>query len=693
MNAEMNRIVQQIIDGLVASGEEIGLQVAAYVDGELAVDCWAGLADQATGRVVDGDTLFQSFSSAKGITSTCLHLLADRGLVDYDTPVARYWPEFAANGKGGITLRHVLTHTAGVPQLPPRATPEMALDWEAMCAAIAALTPLWPPGAVTYYHAATFGWLVGEVVRRADGRPIGQVCREELCEPLGACDIYLALPEEAESRVATLVDETLAAGSTPPRNPDPLASQVLPRDMMRAEVWNRPVVRRACVPANGTMSARGLARHYAMLAGHGELEGVRLLSRERVDIIRTLQTDAVDQLLGGPSRRALGYSLGGAAEAGGNILYGRSGGEFGYAGHGWSVGFADPERGLAFGLTKNYLRVTQPLAQTAAYRGPPGDKDRRATQRRPMRWGLDAFFSRSRPAWLGSADHLWPHSRLFSQEVSMNRSEDLGAPKRKAGEEEYSGRAIQGQGAASIIAWRRAATQAAFFTPYLSPGMRLLDCGCGPGSITCDLARIVAPGEVVGIDNAPEQVEGAVAYAAQQGVSNVRYQAASVYDLPFPDASFDAVFAHTLFDHLAEPLKALAEMRRVLRPGGVMGVRSPDFDGHIIAPPDSALATVLRMQKQLYIRNGEAPCVGKHLRGLLHQAGCVRVIATASYDCYGTPESLQYLAKNADMIGAHSVRYGISPEEAARLVAELKAWTEDPAAFFADNRCEAVGWV
>jgi ubiquinone/menaquinone biosynthesis C-methylase UbiE len=276
----------------------------------------------------------------------------------------------------------------------------------------------------------------------------------------------------------------------------------------------------------------------------------------------------------------------------------------------------------------------------------------------------------------------------------MNASEGVGAPKRKAGEEDYSGRTIQGQGASSPIAGRRAGTHAAFFTPYLRPGMRLLDCGCGPGSITCDLARIVAPGEVVGIDNAPEQVEGAVAYAAQQGVSNVRYQTASVYELPFPDASFDAVFAHTLFDHLAEPLKALREMRRVLRPGGVIGVRSPDFDGHVIAPPDSAMAVAMRLAKQLYTQNGEAPCVGKRLRGLLHQAGFARIIATASYDCYGTPESLHFWAKGADTAVGLLVRYGLcSPEEATRLAAEVKAWAEDPAAFFADNRCEAVGWV
>jgi CubicO group peptidase (beta-lactamase class C family) len=365
MNAELNQIVQDILDGLVASGEEIGLQAAAYVDGELAVDCWAGLADRATGREVDGDTLFMVCSAAKGVTSTCLHLLADRGLVAYDAPVARYWPEFAAHGKEGITIRHVLTHTAGVPQMPDGVTPEMTWDWEAMCAAIADATPLWQPGTTACYHALSFGWLVGEVVRRVDGRSIAQFCREALCEPLGAGDIYLAVPEEIDSRVATVEVEPFPDDGSPWT---PLLMQVLPLFMVGAEAFNRPAARRASIPARGTMSARGLARHYAMLAGHGELNGVRLLSPQRVDAIRALQTDARDLALGGRVRRGLGYMLGGPVESGGNLTFGSSGGVFGHPGYGGSAGFADPERRLGFALAKTYLRVGVAPGQGAAYR-------------------------------------------------------------------------------------------------------------------------------------------------------------------------------------------------------------------------------------------------------------------------------------------------------------------------------------
>jgi ubiquinone/menaquinone biosynthesis C-methylase UbiE len=268
-------------------------------------------------------------------------------------------------------------------------------------------------------------------------------------------------------------------------------------------------------------------------------------------------------------------------------------------------------------------------------------------------------------------------------------------PKRMAGEETYSWRSVPN--AAALLSQRRAETYAAFFIPYLHSGMRLLDCGCGPGSISCDLARIVAPGEVVGIDFDPVQVEAAVAYAGQQGVTNVRYQTASVYELPFPESSFDAVFAHALFDHLAEPLKALREMRRVLRSGGPMGVRTPDLSGLIIAPPDSACAEVWRLIIRLQLQNGEDPFLGKHLRALFHQVGCVRVVGTASYESHGCSEALAPLVNGvASTLGRDGlyVRAGIiEPERAVQLTEAFRAWAQDPAAFLARTWCEAVGWA
>src|SRR5689334_19980134 len=188
MNERANREVRALLDELVGSGREVGLQVAAYLDGELAVDCWAGLAARASGpgrvdRPVDGDSLFTVFSTGKGVVATALHLLAERGQVDYGAPVARYWPEFAQSGKERVTVRDALSHRSGVPQMPDGLVAEDLLDWDRMVAAITRLSPIFPPGTTTAYHALTYGWIVGEVVRRVDGRPVGQFVQEEICAP------------------------------------------------------------------------------------------------------------------------------------------------------------------------------------------------------------------------------------------------------------------------------------------------------------------------------------------------------------------------------------------------------------------------------------------------------------------------------------------------------------------------------
>jgi CubicO group peptidase (beta-lactamase class C family) len=360
MHATLQGRVQQVIDGLVESGDEIGLQVAAYVNGELVVDTWSGVADEATGQLVDGDTLFTSWSTTKGFVATCLHILADRGHVDYDTPVATYWPEFGVHGKDVVTVREALTHRAGVPQMPEGVTPEMMTDWDAMCAAIASHTPLWKPGTTVCYHAWTFGWIIGELVRRIDGRPIAQFAHQELCQPLGIEDFYLGIPDSVEGRVAPLTE----APSEPETNE--LALRVMPPLVTSAAVVNRPDFRRASIPGGGgIMNARAIARHYAMLAQAGVLDGVRILSAEQCKVIRILQTDAPDARSGVLRRRALGYALGGAPEHGGDSAMGRGGSEFGHAGNGGSLGFADPVRKLSFGLTKNRMRWPEPTEETS----------------------------------------------------------------------------------------------------------------------------------------------------------------------------------------------------------------------------------------------------------------------------------------------------------------------------------------
>lgn len=356
MTKGLNTCVQEIIDERVESGEELGLQVAAYVDGELVIDAWAGVTDEASRQQVNGNTLFTSWSTTKGFVAACLHILADRGQVDYDAPVAYYWPEFAAHGKHQITVRHVLTHSAGIPHMPDGVTPEMMTDWDKMCSAISQHEPLWTPGTRTGYHFWTFGWLVGEIIRRVDGRSIAQFAQDELCWPLGIRDFYLGIPDIVEDRVAPLRREPRSSDMSP--EPSDLLLRVAPPQITTADTLNRSDVRRASIPgAGGIMNARAIARLYAMLAGFGVLDGTRILSRERVYVMRALQTYAPDEVYGVSEPKSLGYFLGGDTNHDWSRAMGGSGEEFGHPGMGGSLGFADPGRKLGFGLAKNLMKA------------------------------------------------------------------------------------------------------------------------------------------------------------------------------------------------------------------------------------------------------------------------------------------------------------------------------------------------
>jgi len=276
-----NAAVQETLNRLVAEGREIGVQVAAWLGERQIVDCWAGLADPASGRMVDGDTLFNVYSVSKAVTATCVHMQVERGLIDYDAPLAEYWPEFSAAGKADVTVRHVLSHTSGVLRMPPDVTPELMADWDWMCRRIAEMPAAYPAGSRSSYQSMTFGWLLGEIVRRTDPRqrPFGQFVRQELAEPLGASDLWLGIPDDVEPRIATLdaaavyvaPDGNISRGATP-----------IQVDLM-PDPFERPYVRRACIPAvGGIFNARSEARFWAMLANGGTLNGVRLLSEERV---------------------------------------------------------------------------------------------------------------------------------------------------------------------------------------------------------------------------------------------------------------------------------------------------------------------------------------------------------------------------------------------------------------------------
>jgi CubicO group peptidase (beta-lactamase class C family) len=178
-SAALQARVQRRVDALVASGQETGVQVAAWLDGEQIVDVCAGAADAETGRPVTPDTPFFSYSTGKRLVGTLVHVLAEQGQLDYDLRVAEVWPEFARHGKEDVTLRHALTHSAGVPALPADITPEQLADWDTMCVVVADSAPLWAPGTRHGYHAWTYGWLVGETVRRATGVPLARLLVEE----------------------------------------------------------------------------------------------------------------------------------------------------------------------------------------------------------------------------------------------------------------------------------------------------------------------------------------------------------------------------------------------------------------------------------------------------------------------------------------------------------------------------------
>src|SRR5215204_6527720 len=205
--------VQEVIARLVESGAERGLQVAVYRNGEKVVDAVAGLADPATGRSVTSDTPFFSYSIGRGVASTVVHVLAERSVLDYDTRIVELWPEFGAHNKDKATVRHALSQSVGVPGLPPGLTVDDLCDWEKMCAIIADSEPWWGPGTKIGYHAITWGYIVGEIIRRASGKPIPQALREEVAEPLGVQgELFFAVPAAEQRQVARLEDAPASEG-------------------------------------------------------------------------------------------------------------------------------------------------------------------------------------------------------------------------------------------------------------------------------------------------------------------------------------------------------------------------------------------------------------------------------------------------------------------------------------------------
>ena len=348
---KIQKPVQDLLDQVVADGTERGVQVAAYQNGEMICDAFAGTLDAADTSKVGPDTLFPTFSTTKGIAATLAHLMVERGKVSYETPIASVWPEFAANGKGGITLRHALSHTAGLQNMPEGLTLEELDSWDKMCDLMAAATPVSAPGARFAYHAVTYSWLVGEVVRRVDGRSFGKILRDEVTAPLGMADeMFCGIPEGIDSRIATLEGKE--------EDVQPLPHQAndlsIPRLIQPLHVWmNRPDAQRACIPAsNGIMSARSVAKHYAALLPGG-VDGVELLPPSRIKL--ALETPLPTEHPAGdpPPAHKLGYALSSSF----------SPTSFGHGGAGGSFGVADPEHNLAFCFVRNRFVAENTLAR------------------------------------------------------------------------------------------------------------------------------------------------------------------------------------------------------------------------------------------------------------------------------------------------------------------------------------------
>jgi ubiquinone/menaquinone biosynthesis C-methylase UbiE len=272
------------------------------------------------------------------------------------------------------------------------------------------------------------------------------------------------------------------------------------------------------------------------------------------------------------------------------------------------------------------------------------------------------------------------------------------APERAGGDEFYT--IVEGV-QESYVGARTAAEWVPFFLPHLRPGMSLLDCGCGVGSITLDLAAWVAPGQVVGVDIDAGQLETARREGERRGLTNVRFEVASIYDLPFPDASFDAALAHTLLFHLRDRMQALRVLRRVLKPGGLVCVSDDDWSTLVLSPADPQVKRAVELMTRLVEHNGGNPFYSRHLRGLLLEAGFARAEGHAvATDHYGTlAETRKYAGQSAMLFSSPELVATFLSEgwadaaELEQIRAALVAWGERPDAFSAWMYCAAVGWV
>jgi CubicO group peptidase (beta-lactamase class C family) len=350
--------VKEAFAATFASPYECGAAMAVVIDGKPVVDLWAGHADKARTMPWGRDTLVNLFSTTKGLLAICAHRLIDQGLLDLDTPVAAYWPEFARAGKDHIRVRQLLNHCAGLAALRKPIPDEAMYDWSAMTSALAAEEPWWTPGTRHGYHAITIGFLVGEVIRRITGKSVGQYLHDEIAGPLGL-DCHIGLREQDDARCGQMIQSP-----APPKDQvnifqyaqehrESVTARAFfnPPGAMKLSAVNSRAWRGAEIPAaNGHGTARGLARLYGALACGGVCDGVRVLTPEAIARCHTEESNGLDAVLMIPTRFSTGFMLSQPHDP-----MGPNPRTFGHPGAGGSIGFADPDARVGFGYTMNKM--------------------------------------------------------------------------------------------------------------------------------------------------------------------------------------------------------------------------------------------------------------------------------------------------------------------------------------------------
>jgi len=341
--------VRKAFEENFTNGSDVGASFCATRNGETVVDLWGGFADPARTQPWVEDTIVNVYSTTKTMTALTALLLADRGQLDFDAPVARYWPEFAANGKERIKVSHLMSHSAGISGWKEKITKNDLYDWEKATSLLAAQAPFWEPGTAPGYHAMTQGYLVGEVIRRIDGRTVGAAFREEIAQPLGA-DFHIGLPASEDSRVAELI---------PPPPGDAVGDQPNMNELVRnmstnpgidvAETKTR-AWRGAEIPAaGGTGNARSIAEIHAILANGGVAKGKRFMSEAGCRKALELQIEGRDLVMDVPARFGMGFGL-----AGGLIPLPNPNSIF-WGGYGGSLAIIDMDAKTSFGYAMNRM--------------------------------------------------------------------------------------------------------------------------------------------------------------------------------------------------------------------------------------------------------------------------------------------------------------------------------------------------